>query len=238
LAQSFAKWQSVISAPDLDRKLASTATLTPAGMVIAGTYFGTRAEYDALKLEPQMASGSLVKVDVIDDWLGAVLNWAEGEALHLAGGIPAAFYSKSLNFSRESLIPAAGIDALFEYIHEANKETILWFVIFDLQAGATNDVPLNATAYAHRDTLFYLQSYAVGLGKISRPTHDFLDGINDTIKKAMPGVAFGAYAGYVDKYLPDGQHEYWGSNYPRLRQIKAELDPQDVFRNPQSVRLP
>ena len=39
LAQSFAKWQSVISAPNLDRKLASTATLTPAGMVIAGTIF-------------------------------------------------------------------------------------------------------------------------------------------------------------------------------------------------------
>ena len=34
-----------------------------------------------------MASGSLIKVDVIDDWLGAVLNWAEGEVLHLAGGI-------------------------------------------------------------------------------------------------------------------------------------------------------
>ena len=34
-----------------------------------------------------MASGSLIKVDVIDGWLGAVLNWAEGEALQLVGGI-------------------------------------------------------------------------------------------------------------------------------------------------------
>ena len=40
----------------------------------------------------------------------------------------------------------------------------------------------------------------------------------------------------LSKYLPDGQHEYWGSNYPRLQQIKTELDPQDVFSNPQSVR--
>ena len=40
----------------------------------------------------------------------------------------------------------------------------------------------------------------------------------------------------ISKYLPDGQHEYWGSNYPRLQQIKAELDPQNVFSNPQSVQ--
>jgi Berberine and berberine like len=83
-----------------------------------------------------------------------------------------------------------------------------------------------------------------------------VQGINDTVIKAMPGVDFGAYPGYVEyvitrlinnirfwilissKYLTNGQHEYWGSNYPKLQQIKAKLDPQDVFWNPQSVRLP
>ena len=34
-----------------------------------------------------MASGSLIKVDVTDDWLGAVLNWAEGDVLQLGGGV-------------------------------------------------------------------------------------------------------------------------------------------------------
>ena len=55
--------------------------------IYLGTYFGTRAEYDALNLEAQMASGSLIKVNVIDDWLGAVFNWAEGEVLQLGGGV-------------------------------------------------------------------------------------------------------------------------------------------------------
>ncbi|KAF8804100.1 FAD-binding domain-containing protein [Phlegmacium glaucopus] len=237
-AKTFAKWQSFISTPDLDRKLATTITLTPVGMVISGTYFGTRAEYDALNIETYLAAESLVKVDVIDDWIGAVLNWAQEEILQLAGGIPVAFYSKSLTFTPETLIPVAGIDALFKYIEEARKGIVIWFVIFDLEAGAVNDVPLHASAYAHRDTLFYIQTYAFGLGKISQTSHDFLTGINDTIIKAMPGVDFGAYAGYVDKYLTNGQHQYWGSNYPKLQQIKAKLDPQDVFWNPQSVRLP
>ena len=39
LAKTFAKWQSFISTPNLDRKLASTLTVTPVGIVIAGAFF-------------------------------------------------------------------------------------------------------------------------------------------------------------------------------------------------------
>ena len=43
-----------------------------------------------------------------------------------------------------------------------------------------------------------MQSYVTGLGNTSQTARDFLDGINDTIMKAMPGVDFGAYPGYVE----------------------------------------
>lgn len=33
----------------------------------------------------------------------------------------------------------------------------------------------------------------------------------------------------------DGPQEYWGTNLPRLENIKAAIDPGDVFHNPQSV---
>ena len=36
LAETFSKWQSFVSTPNLDRKLASTLTVTPVGIVIAG----------------------------------------------------------------------------------------------------------------------------------------------------------------------------------------------------------
>jgi hypothetical protein len=107
LAKTFAKWQSVISTPNLDRKLTSTLSITPAGIVItgaiffaadlvkvsylyifySGTYFGTRAEYNTLNIEAQLRSGSLIKVDVIEDWLGSVINWAEEEALQVIGSV-------------------------------------------------------------------------------------------------------------------------------------------------------
>jgi len=47
---------------------------------------------------------------------------------------------------------------------------------------------------------------------------------------------FGSYAGYVDPELVDGQKQYWRGNLPRLEQIKLNVDPTDIFSNPQSVR--
>lgn len=66
------------------------------------------------------------------------------------------------------------------------------------QGGAVNDVPADGTAYGHRDALYYMQTYGIGLTGLNPKTRTFLNGINDNIRKAMPGVDFGAYAGYVE----------------------------------------
>lgn len=82
-----------------------------------------------------------------------------------------------------------------------------------------------------------MQSYAVGVPKVSDTTKNFLRGINDLLKNGTPGGdKFGAYAGYVDPELENPQAAYWRTNLPRLEQIKAVVDPNDVFHNPQSVR--
>ena len=106
MAETFAKWQSFVSAPDLDRKLASTLMVSPAGIEItgtisllllslstaaihfyAGTYFGTRAEYGTLNIEAQFGPASLIKVEVVEDWLGSVINLSEEEALQVIGSV-------------------------------------------------------------------------------------------------------------------------------------------------------
>ncbi|KAJ7089852.1 hypothetical protein B0H15DRAFT_949100 [Mycena belliarum] len=235
MASTFELWQTLIADPKLDRKLATEIVVFELGMIISGTYFGTREEYLALNFEQRLSKNAKVSVVELDDWLGTVANWAETEALKLVGGISGAFYSKSLTFRPDTLIPSNGIKDLFNYFDTADKGTLIWFAIFDLEAGAINDVPQNATAYAHRDALFYMQTYAVGLGSLSAKTIDFVTGMSDKITNSMPGVNFGAYAGYVDPQLKDGPQQYWGSNLPRLQKIKAAIDPSDVFHNPQSV---
>jgi FAD/FMN-containing dehydrogenase len=235
-AAVFKSWQKFVADPGLTRKFASELIITGAGLIISGTYFGSKAEYDAFDMKSKIGGESVEKTLVFKDWLGLLGHWAEEIGLRLGGGLPAPLYAKTLTFNGCHLIPDTAIDKVFAYLDKAKKGTLVWFVIFDLAGGAVNDVAQDATSYAHRDALFYLQSYAVGLGKVSKTTKDFLGGINTTIKDGMPGSEdFGAYAGYVDPELVNGPQEYWRTNLPRLENIKAVVDPGDVFHNPQSV---
>lgn len=45
-ATAFKKWQALISDPQLSRKFASQFILSELGVIISGTYFGPRAEFD------------------------------------------------------------------------------------------------------------------------------------------------------------------------------------------------
>ena len=69
-------------------------------------------------------------------------------------------------------------------------------------------------------------------------TTPFIDGLSDALTSAQPQTSFGAYLNYVDPSLsPETAHElYYGSDlYSRLLAIKKEVDPFDVFWNPQAI---
>ncbi|KAJ5826416.1 hypothetical protein N7474_003554 [Penicillium riverlandense] len=231
-ATLFKQWQAYMSNPDLTWKLASTLTLLEETLIITGTFFGTMEEFDKLGIDDHFpgANGSAV---VIESWLGLVASWAEDAALELGGGVPANFYAKSNSWTKDTLMSDETIDKLFNYIESADKGTLVWFLLFDFQGGFTNTIPTHATSYAHRDVLFWLQSYSINLlGPVSQTQIDFLEHVNTLV--STDGAPYAAYPGYVDPLMPNGPEAYWGTNLERLRQIKAEIDPNNVFRNPQS----
>ena len=237
-ADAFKKWQRLITDPDLSRKFASQFILTEQfGAIITGTFFGSQEEYDSLNISGRLPNEKKSSVE-LKDWLGAVGHWAEDEALKIVGGIPSNFYAKSLAYTKDDVIPDKAVDDMFQHIDNADKDNALWFIIWDLEGGAINDIAPNATAYGHRNALFYHQAYAVNLlGKISDKTRDFLTGVNKVITDTLPAHDEGAYAGYVDPALGENSASlYWGGNVERLESIKAAIDPEDVFSNPQSIR--
>jgi FAD/FMN-containing dehydrogenase len=222
-ADAFKKWQALISDPNLSRKFASQFILTEQfGAIVTGTFFGSQSEFDSLNITSRLPSAAEPNIE-LKDWLGTVGHWTEDVALQIVGGIQSNFYAKSLAYTKNDIIPDDGVDKLFEHIDKADKGGALWFIIW---------------AYGHRDALFYHQAYAVNLlGKVNDKTRDFLKGVNDVIDDALPNSKEGAYAGYVDPSLgEDSASLYWGGNVQRLQQIKAMVDPNDVFHNPQSIR--
>lgn len=241
-AERFKEWQSMISDPALSRKFASQVVTSEIGMIITGTYFGPKEEWNALNLTSVFPTASNRKITVLNDWAGLVGNWAEEVALQIAGGTSAPFYSKSISFTANNLIPSDGIDRFFDYINKTDKGTPIWFGIFDLEGGATNDPAPDATAYGHRDALFYFQSYGVNLNlnlKVRDNTRAFINGMHNVLVGSRTDrKPIGAYAGYVDPALPleEAQVGYWGNNLPKLQQIKKMVDPKDIFYNMQSVR--
>jgi hypothetical protein len=236
LASLLKAWQNLISDPGLSRNLASQVILSELGMEISGTYFGTQEEFDSLNITSVFPDYSTSNVFVFDNWAGLVANWAENVGLLIGGGLPESFYSKNLAFTNSELIPDATVDQFFQYLDTVDKGTMIWFVIFDLEGGATNDIAPDATAYGHRDALFYMQTYAVDILKVTDTTRAFLTGMNNIITAAYPGQILGSYAGFVDPELANPQQAYYGSNLPRLEQLKAIIDPVDVFHNPESIR--
>nr|OQO16667.1 hypothetical protein B0A51_17044 [Rachicladosporium sp. CCFEE 5018] len=245
MADVFKTWQRFIADPDLTWRFATTATITTLGLSISGTFYGSELEFEQLSLKPDFPlreTGS--KTTVRQNWLDVLTHEAEQVALKLGGGIPAHAYTKTLTFngSKNNLLDDPGVDKLFSYIEHADKGTLIWFLIFDLAGGKTNTVPMEATAYAHRDALYYLQSYAISdklISGVSETTKQFLAGVNDVIVNHMmaDGTDYGAYPGYVDLELgAEAQKLYWRDNLEELERIKTIYDPGKVFRNPQSVR--
>jgi FAD/FMN-containing dehydrogenase len=109
--------------------------------------------------------------------------------------------------------------------------------ICDAYGGAVYDVASDASAFPHRaGTLYCIQYYSSWTSAADTPTR--VKYVQDLYASMRPYVSGAAYVNYCDLDLPDWANAYWGANLPRLRQIKAAFDPDNLFRQAQSVPLP
>ncbi|KPM43711.1 hypothetical protein AK830_g2891 [Neonectria ditissima] len=237
MAPIYQEWQEFIGDPDLDRRFSSQFIAQPLGAIITGTFYGTEDEYRESGIPDKIPGGGSDGVGIlVTDWLGSLGHQAERSGLAISD-LPSPFYSKSLAFRKEDLLPKEGITELFQYLNDADHGTLIWVVIFNSEGGAMGDTAANATAYPHRDKTMMYQSYVIGIPEVSGTARRFLEGVHAKIQDAAPG-ANSTYAGYIDTELgrAEAQEVYWGSQLPQLRKIKKDWDPKDRFSNPQSVQ--
>lgn len=239
LAPVYADWQALAAEPDLDRRYSSEFIVHALGAVISVTFYGTEEEFVETGIPARLpfgGKGGAEKV-VLDSWLGMVVAAAQKEALYIAD-TPIPFQTKSVGITENQLPDQVGILKFFNWIEQANKGTLLWFLIWSVAGGAINDIPSNTTAFPHRDKILYYDSYGIGIGSK-------IDAFISDAHKQMLNITgfthsqYPTYAGYIDVNLPEGvaQDAYWGSNLALLKEIKRNWDPNEVFSNPQSVRV-
>ncbi|MFC9281312.1 FAD-binding oxidoreductase [Streptomyces collinus] len=144
------------------------------------------------------------------------------------------FYSQ---FARKPF-PSKAIQIVKSYVDDAPTDDSNYF----LQAfgGNVRKSPRGGTAFPHRDALFYAEP-GVGWGKrsdqpgICDPLTPKAQAWIAEFSQALRPYVNGAYVNVPNIALQDWETAYWGSNYSRLRRLKAKYDPHNIFQYDQSI---
>jgi FAD/FMN-containing dehydrogenase len=182
---------------------------------------------------------------------------------HLPWQNPAGMFERVPELAKSDFytarLPPAGIRALLGHVEQmqlvSGAPGATGGVAFDAFGGVINRVSPDSTAFVHRDALFLAQYTTTWTAPPSAGTPGpggpgSAAGVRSAAVRrqrawlrsfhaAMRPYASGeAYQNYADPDLADWQRAYYGANYPRLQQVKAAVDPTDLFHFPQSIRLP
>jgi FAD/FMN-containing dehydrogenase len=147
---------------------------------------------------------------------------------------PGHLYTKSEFFRRP--LPGETVAALIEHLTNGLALGQSREVDFLPWGGAYNRVPADATAFAHRGERFLVQ-HLVMVGADAAPAER--DAARDWLARSWglvhPSGSGGVYPNFPDPDLEDWASAYHGSNYDRLRRVKAAYDPGGFFRFHQSL---
>ncbi|KAF7348830.1 hypothetical protein MVEN_01403000 [Mycena venus] len=152
------------------------------------------------------------------------------------------FYVKSLVTPQEAPMDDKTRLQFLEHLATEGFTTPLdWFIQAGLYGGnssAINAVPVDATGYAHRDSMFTMQIQVTQTPVVTPDAFSFVEGVVNTITDSMPpDWDYGAYLNYIDDRLVDWQKRYYSVHYPRLQALKRKYDPTNLFRFPKSIEL-
>jgi FAD/FMN-containing dehydrogenase len=107
-------------------------------------------------------------------------------------------------------------------------------IAFAHLGGAVARIPLEATAYAHRNAQFVLNVH----GRWSDPAKDAecIDWARELFRAAAPFATGGVYVNFLTGDEAERVRAAYGSNYERLVELKSRYDPTNLFRVNQNIR--
>ena len=197
-------------------------------------------------VDTQELTGSFVSTE--RDWICAGLKPEECGYVGVApkGTIPRYALTAKSDFVFEPW-PDEGLGLLVDAIERRQADRVLTpadfrpgvndgKVLIEACGGAIDDTAPEATAFAHRRAL-YLTQYQARWAPGADPSAvaaniAWTREMFASVARYRSGAS---YVNYADPDLADWPRAYYGANLERLRQIKARIDPDNVFRFPQSI---
>ncbi|KAI0409305.1 Glucooligosaccharide oxidase [Xylaria palmicola] len=236
--QDFANNASIV-----DRKLGFLIFLAHQRFTLEGTYLGEMDKFTSAII-PVLLGGlpmrDTIKVNFHQvDWLELLRLLAGGADLKasLSQEEHHAFFAKGTAVSHPGLSQDV-MEGYFRYLlRNGTSLPINYFVGVQLYGGADSRITAHTAddSFGHRDAMWMFQHYGSVDGKATFPDEGirFIEGLN----KAL-GSGHGASSNYADASLETDEalKLYYGHKLETLMKLKGELDPQNVFSHPQSVR--
>jgi FAD/FMN-containing dehydrogenase len=219
-------------APAVDRRLVSIIGLVPPAqpLVLFAFHDGTVDELRAL-MQPITKVGTPTLDVQAARWIDLTRGSTGRPGVTTPkNGIPTRFKGSSAYLYEP--LPSEAIGAIVENLSSApGTDDILQL---DNYGGAVADIAPDATAFFHRGALASLQFWAEWREGVENAAH--LAWVDRFRRDLLPWTR-GAYVNYIDGDIADWPAQYHGTNFDRLRQVKRDWDPDDVFHFPQSIPL-
>ncbi|GLJ22079.1 hypothetical protein SUGI_0413910 [Cryptomeria japonica] len=155
-------------------------------------------------------------------------------------------YFKAKSDFVTSPISPSGLEGAWKFL----EEELSGYVIFAPLGGRMYEIPSSKTPFPHREGYLYNIQYQVTWKDTSKES-GLVDWIRRFYRYMTPHVSKsprGAYVNYIDLDLGTAVNgtasiaearawgdKYFGGNFDRLVKVKTKFDPNNVFRNSQSI---
>jgi FAD/FMN-containing dehydrogenase len=138
-------------------------------------------------------------------------------------------YWKSHNFSA---LTDDAIRVAADFAHRLPSSSTEIF--FGSLGGAAGRVPIEATAYPHRDSLYTMNVH----GRWTEPSQDSacVKWVRELYRAMEPFATGGVYVNFLTQDEPERIRSAYGRSYARLSEIKAKYDPENLFRVNQNIQ--
>ncbi|KGE16889.1 FAD-binding protein [Paenibacillus wynnii] len=222
----FKAWQQW--APSVNTKLGSELSIGPkkgGNVSMLGLFLGSKTE--AVRLLKPITSVGTTKTKIIRS-----LPYPQVVSFLLAPDpVLTQRYSNqfSSGFARNPF-PDKAIKSMREFLENVEGKDAGFF--FLNWGGAVSRKTPKSTAFFWRKAKFYVEWNSSWIKKSEAAKNIAV--VRNTRRKLQPFIV-GSYINVPDQGIKNSGPVYYGTNFPRLRRVKAKYDPGNVFNNPQSI---